>query len=206
MNCPSISWLAGPAGHMVDLARIWMFRYAPPHSYSKYRQIIAAARRTGARVLVETGTYKGVTTRRCLPHFGKVITIELDTTLAAGAKSRFKSWQNCEVIQGDAAQEVARILERADMDGDILFFLDGHFSGGDTACGQEPEPALDVLRTIAAKKKLVAGIIVDDFREFGTQGGWPTKTQLIAAAESLFAEFDLVVHLDQLLILRRAAA
>lgn len=75
----------------------------------------------GARVLVETGTYKGVTTRRCLPYFEKVYTIELDPTLAEAAKQRLKASAKCEVIQGDASEEVGKLLEGGCLESDILF-------------------------------------------------------------------------------------
>lgn len=206
MNSPLLAPLAGPIGHLVDLTRLGLFKYGAPHSFTKFRQILAAKRLTGARVLVETGTFKGVTTSRCLPHFEMVYTIELDSNLAAAAKQRFRRSPKCVVLQGDAMEEVGKLIGDESLGRDILFFLDGHFSGGVTAVGEKVEPALDVLLRIAEQKPRVAGIIVDDFREFGTQRGWPSKAELIGLAESLFGDFEIMVHLDQLLILRKRAA
>lgn len=184
------------------------FRYSNPHSYTKYRQIVAVARRTGARVLVETGTFRGVTTRRCLRHFSRVYTIELDHELAQEAKKRLARFGNCQVIEGDATQEVKTLLERPDVGSELLLFLDGHFSGSGTASGANAEPALEVIGVIARHKGSVAAIIIDDFREFGTQSGWPAKSELLRAIETSFPadDFQLTVHLDQVLVMRRKSS
>lgn len=205
MNNPLYTPIAGPLGHLLDIYRLLTFRYANPHSYTKYRQIVAASRRTGARTLIETGTYRGVTTRRCIGNFDRVYTIELDPTLAREAQRRLGRFANCTVIEGDAATEVKRLLDTGNIGNDLLVFLDGHFSGVDTAHGDQAEPAIDVLDAIARHRDRVAAIVIDDFREFGTQKGWPTKGQLLTALERLFpAEyFDILVHLDQALALRR---
>lgn len=205
MNNPLLAPIAGPIGHLVDLLNMLRFTYANPHSYSKYRQLISVARRTGARVLIETGTFRGVTSRRCARHFTRVYTIELDQGLAAAAKHTLSRYRNCEVIEGDATREVVAILARADVGDDLLFFLDGHFSGSGTALGNRPEPAVDVLEVIANHKSRVAGIVIDDFRDFGSQPGWPSKGDLLHSLERLFpaGEFILWIHLDQVLVMRK---
>ena len=51
----------------------------------------------------------------------------------------------------------------------------------------------------------LAAIVVDDFRLFGVDG-WPRKSELIRSVEDhLGADFDLTVHMDQLLIWRKLA-
>lgn len=206
MNNPLYAPIAGPCGHLVDLLNMARFRFLNPHSYTKYRQIVAVARRTGARSLIETGTFRGVTTRRCVRHFSHVYTIELDEALARDAKRRLSRFRNCEVIEGDATLEIQKLLQRPDVGGDLLFFLDGHFSGEGTALGASAEPALDVIRFVARHKARVAGVIVDDFREFGCQPGWPTKRELIGTLEEEFksAGFLLLVNCDQAVVMRRA--
>jgi len=204
MNNPLLAPIAGPIGHVVDLFNALRFKYVNPHSYSKYRQLIAVARRTGARALIETGTFRGVTTRRCARHFARVYTIELDHDLAVAAGKNLAHYRNCEVIEGDATREVAAILARADVGDDLLFFLDGHFSGSGTALGDCAEPAVDVLEVIAGHKRRVAGIVIDDFREFGSQPGWPSKGGLLHSLEQLFPsrDFTLWIHMDQVLLMR----
>jgi hypothetical protein len=206
VNNPLYATIAGPCAHLIDLLNMVRFRFLNPHSYTKYRQIVAVARRTRARSLIETGTFRGVTARRCVPHFSRVYTIELDEELSRDAQVRLSRFRNCEVIQGDATLEIQKLLQRPDIGGDLLFFLDGHFSGEGTALGASAEPALDVIRVIARHKDRVAGILVDDFREFGSQPGWPTKQELIGTLEQEFSDssFSLLVNCDQAVVMRRA--
>lgn len=205
MNNPVYAPIAGPLGHIIDFVNAAAFRFKNPYSYTKYRQIVAVARRTAARTLVETGTYRGVTTRRCIPHFNRVYTIELDPSLARSATQQFRRYGTCEVIEGDATKVIQVLLEQREIGGDLLFFLDGHFSGEGTALGVSAEPALEVIRIIARHKERVAGVVVDDFREFGTQPGWPSKGQLVALLEQCFSSdgFVLCVNFDQVVVMRR---
>jgi hypothetical protein len=189
------------AGHARDLVRLVRFDVFNPESYSKYRTIRKVQRRTGARMLLETGTLIGTTSRRCAPHFEKVFTIELSPELAKRATANLQAFPHVQVIQGDAQREVKRLLA-TDTIQDCLVFLDGHFSGGITALGEEPEPAVNILRDIAEHSQIIRAVIVDDFRDFGTQPGWPAKWELVRAAEELFANrgYRLTVHFDQLLL------
>ncbi len=59
-------------GHCVDIWDFLMFRYKNPHSWTKFRQIKAVAKLSGATRMLETGTYRGVTTRRCAKYFEKI--------------------------------------------------------------------------------------------------------------------------------------
>ena len=200
MNKPG-AFLQALGGHAVDLYRLARFDVRNPHSLSKFRQINALRRRTGATTLVEAGTYLGVTAGRCARVFARVITIELDPALAAKARAHLSGRRNVEVIEGDALREFPRVLARPDVH-DPLVFLDGHYSGGATAHGDLAEPAVEVVDAIAPFRSKVRGIVIDDFRCFGTDPGWPTKSALLAAIERHLPEFDIAVHLDQV-VLRR---
>ncbi|MGE0325267.1 MAG: hypothetical protein AB7S68_23280 [Polyangiaceae bacterium] len=191
------------AGYAVDLFRLSRFDVRNPHSLFKTRAIKAMRKRTGAQVLVETGTYLGVTTARCAPAFQTVKTIELQPDLARDAARWLARHQNVEVIQGDADAEVRRLFEQSDLDR-VLLFLDGHFSGGVTALGDVPEPAVAILDFLAHHRDRIVGIIVDDFREFGVQPDWPKKWELVQAAEEQFGShgYRVSIHFDMLLIER----
>jgi hypothetical protein len=189
-------------GHLVDLYRISSFDFSNPHSYTKFRTIISTKKKTQAKNIIETGTYLGVTTRRCASHFEQVHTIELDAELARKATDFLRPQKNVCVHQGDALEILPLILQR-DMS-DILIFLDGHYSGGETACGSMPEPAIEEINIISYFKTKVKAIIIDDFRLFGAEQGFPSKSNLFKAIEEQLPEFELVVHLDQILITRRS--
>jgi hypothetical protein len=159
-------------------------------------------RKTGARILVETGTFRGLTACRCSATFERVYTIELDAGLATAATEFLAKKRNVRVIQGDAIQELSRLFLQHDIR-DTLVFLDAHVCGPGTACGAIPEPAIEELRILSEHKDKVQAIIIDDFRNFGREHGFPTKSALLRAAEERFAEaFEIGVYLDQVIIVR----
>ncbi|MFH7024930.1 MAG: rRNA adenine N-6-methyltransferase family protein [Heteroscytonema crispum UTEX LB 1556] len=186
-------------GHVLDLYQIASFNFKNPRSYTKFRQIKSLQKRTNASVFIETGTFLGVTTKRCVPIFSKLYTIELDKQLAEQAKSFLSNNKNVEVIQGDSLEVLPQLLERKEID-NALVFLDGHFSGGVTACGDLPEPAIQELNILAKYKNKIKCIIIDDFRSFGSEPGLPKKFELLKAVENQFYEYQTTVYLDQLII------
>lgn len=191
------------AGHLIDLYRLVTFNPLNPHSYSKYRNLRAVQRRTGAHMLIETGTFLGVTTNRCSPHFERIYTVEIEPNLAAQAKAFLSRHTHVDVVVGDADVEVRRLFNEKKIQ-NALIFLDGHFSAGLTGSADNPEPAVSILEFLSLHAGQIAGIVIDDYREFGTQTGWPTKWQLTKTAEELFSPkgFRLTVHLDQMLLER----
>ncbi len=186
-------------GHIIDLYRLASFNFKNPHSYTKFRQIKSLQKRTNATVFIETGTYLGVTTKRCATIFSKLYTIELDEELAKQAKNYLSNNNNVEVIQGDTLEFLPNLLEREEIN-NALVFLDGHFSGGITACGDIPEPAIEELKILAKHKIKIKCIIIDDFRSFGIESGFPKKSELLKATENYFDDYQITIHLDQLII------
>jgi len=202
MNKPG-RMLSAAAGYAIDLCRLAQAEPRNPHSYMKYLALRGLARRTGARCLIETGTFRGVTSARCARIFARVVTIELDAALARDAEQRLARHANVTVLQGDAAVLLPAAFERHGC-GDAVVFLDGHFSGGITAKGPVVEPALAELEILARYADRICGIVIDDFRLFGVEPGFPKKAELTNAAESLFPfpAFALGIHFDQMVIER----
>jgi hypothetical protein len=189
-------------GHILDLYRLASFQFSNPHSYTKFRAIKSLAQKTDAEVLIETGTYLGVTTNRCAPFFKKVYTIELNQELAEKAKNFLSKRDNVDVVQGDALQILPTILQKETVKNSLIF-LDGHFSGGITACGELPEPAIEELKLISKYKDRVNAVIIDDFRLFGQEDGFPNKSTLFETLENYLNEFEVTVHLDQVVLARK---
>jgi len=191
------------AGHVVDLYRLAKFDVRNPYSFSKFRQLKALGRRSGAKVLIETGTYLGNTAMRCSRVFDRVITIELDPELFRQSQAYLSRRSNVECLEGDALKLLPMVLDRPDVN-DAMVFLDGHFSGGVTAHGELAEPACEEIEVLARFKHKLRSFIVDDFRCFGTDKGWPRKSELIASIEKHFGDqMDLTVHMDQVLVWKR---
>lgn len=203
MNRPN-QVFAALVGHLSDIARLARGIPINPHSRLKFHVLKSLARRTGARTFVETGTYFGVTAARCARVYARVVTIELDPALASQATAYLRRRKNVQVLQGDAAKLLGGVLETTPP-ADVVVFLDGHYSGGATALGELPEPALVELEVLAAFRDRLQAIVIDDFRLFGVEPGFPGKSELLAAAEGHFpaTEFELSVSLDQLILERR---
>jgi hypothetical protein len=203
MNAPGNPF-SSAAGLFVDLVRLATCRLQNPHSYLKYLAINRLRRATAGRTFIETGTYLGGTAYRCSKVFDRVYTIELDPELARQAAENLSQRPNVEVIQGDAAIELesvftGRVVDRA------VVFLDGHYSGGTTACGAAAEPALQELEVLGKHSDAIQAIVIDDFRNFGVEPGHPAKSELLRTLETHFPEslFSIAVQNDQVLVARR---
>lgn len=142
----------------------------PPHAVKE--DILRHTLETSpAPVFIETGTYRGDMCRRMVDLFEEIHTIELDERLAERARRQFKKWPHTHVVQGDSAQRLGSLL--AHLDRRALFWLDGHFSGGETARGSKDTPLLDELMAIRSHKIKDHIILIDDARYLGT-GDYPT--------------------------------
>lgn len=130
---------------------------------------------------VETGTYLGQTTNFLAGLSKHVYTIELDNSLAERAKKKFKN-RNITVIEGASEDVLEPILKR--LDGDINFWLDGHYSGGFTAKGKQDCPVLAELESIGRYLHQFGRVtvLIDDLRCFGS-GSYPHTNQLVQWSE-----------------------
>ena len=192
------------AGFMLDSwARVTQRPFVP-HSLTKLRNLAVAQRLSGATTVIEVGSFKGVTTKRLARYFGQVISIEIDPALHAIASKRCAHKSNVTILLGDGAVLLPEIVAKTK---NSLLFLDGHFSGGETGQGDEPEPVLVELDHIAASIDNVVGVVVDDFRLFGVEGGWPRKSEVMAKLEQVFPEthWTLLIQNDQFIAVRRGA-
>lgn len=126
--------------------------------------------------LVETGTYAGDMVAAMCPHFDRVISIELSQQLHHEAVKRFSRQPHVELLQGDSGRVLAELCPA--LSGRILFWLDGHYSGGITACGDQPSPIMAELEAIYANRKIEPVIVIDDARCFNGNDGYPTLATL----------------------------
>jgi hypothetical protein len=131
-----------------------------------------------------------------------VFTIEIDQALADAARAFLASRSNVEVICGDAVTELPRLFACHEV-GSAIVFLDGHFSGVGTGCGEMPEPAIEELRALRVHSSAIGAIVVDDFRSFGQEPNFPKKSELIRFAEEGFPDFVISIQNDQLSLVRR---
>lgn len=188
-------------GYLLDsLAKLRQVPFVP-HSYTKLQNINYARKASGAKTVIEIGSYKGVTTKRFSRLFESVISVEIDEDLHNIASERCKKRSNVKMILGDGSivlREIAPTVSNA------LLFLDGHFSGGVTGMGEEEEPVLKELDIIADYLHNFSAFVIDDFREFGTQTGWPTKHEVLEKLHHIFPVNSWKIHVqyDQILVIR----
>lgn len=159
-----IRWMrggcAGPAPHAVKMSvvRSYLCKY-------------------NLKRFVETGTYLG-DTLEYIAREGVVCTsIELSEQLHAKAMERFAGFENVNLILGNSAQEMPKLLKG--LEKPTLFWLDGHYSGGFTAKGEKDSPIMVELEAIY--NHAVAGhvILIDDARCFDGTNDYPQLDELL---------------------------
>jgi len=115
---------------------------------------------------VETGTYRGDSALALADAVGSCTTIELGTTLAAAAAARFASDPRITVMQGSSRGVLPDVVRR--LTGPTFFWLDGHWSGGETAGADDPCPLGGELEAIASSPRASDCLVaIDDARLFG---------------------------------------
>lgn len=159
----------------------------PPHQVKQaviedYRQ------RYRCSVLVETGTFRGDMVEAHMRHFDQVFSIELCQELYEKACYRFRKSPHVTIYQGDSGAVLPRIMRALHQP--AIFWLDGHYSSGDTARGDKDCPIYEELDAIfAAGNRHAHVLLIDDARCFVGEGDYPTiaaLTHYIQAKDSRY--------------------
>lgn len=146
-----------------------------PH-YLKRDILRAYARMYQLGSFIETGTYFGDMVDALKGEFEQVQSIELDHFLFERAQRRFRSYSHVRILHGDSASLLPLAL--ATVNRPTLLWLDAHYSGGITACGDQQSPILVELDHIFRHPIRGHVIVIDDARLFGTDSAYPTLQQL----------------------------
>jgi hypothetical protein len=143
------------------------------------RQLAADLRdRLEIRRVVETGTYTGATARVLGGMFDSVITIERSDDYYERARANLSRMPNVRQIHGHSGEKLATVA--ADAAGPTLYWLDAHWSGGDTAGSDDPVPLMRELDAIGAGDPRDC-ILIDDARDFATSpdARWPSLVEIL---------------------------
>lgn len=124
-------------------------------------------------VFVEGGTYRGETAKKMSDSFRKVYTIEKSDVMHGIAKENLENVSNVTMLKGDTREHLADILDNND---NILFWLDAHWSGGDTYGEEDECPLVEELEIIFEYPKNYV-ILIDDARLFLSPPPYPHKFQ-----------------------------
>jgi hypothetical protein len=137
------------------------------------------------RQYIETGTYHGDGIQRVLDQYERIHSIELAEKYAVEAAEKFLHHTHVTVYHGNSKEVLPTLLET--IPEPVTVFLDGHFSGGETAIGDElvdgvsSAPLLTEIEIIMSRPYDDI-VIIDDTRMFGLRtwmnpgskgGKWP---------------------------------
>lgn len=113
---------------------------------------------------VETGTLHGGTIFAMEPYFNDLFTIEVSEKYYNSTKSKYNG-KKINFLLGDSSVVFETLLPT--INNKSIFFLDGHWSGGDTGKSAKDCPLLEEVGLINNLFKHEAIIIIDDVRLFG---------------------------------------
>lgn len=143
---------------------------------------------------IETGTYNGETTFALEPYFDKLYTIEFSEKYYNNTKNKYHG-NKINFVLGDSSVVFQSLLPT--ITDNCIFFLDGHWSSGDTGKSEKDCPLVEEITHINNLFQNEAIIIVDDFRLFGLRlnEDWSNinKEELL---EILKLRINKVYHLD----------
>lgn len=127
-------------------------------------QHILSSKSSSFPIFVETGTYMGETLQVVEPLFERLYTIEIKEEFINNVKSRYMG-SKINFILGDSSIELEKLTKV--LDNNTVFFLDGHWSAGNTGKGAKDCPLYEEVTGICNNFKHSGIIIIDDFRLFG---------------------------------------
>lgn len=140
-------------------------RFAAPSPGFVKEQVLARHSPVDA-TWVETGTYLGTTTAFLASRATKVISIEPEPTLFANAVERFRDCSNVTILNGVSETLMPTVVNS--LTGNVAFWLDGHYSAGNTFKGALDTPIVEELAAIgdALANWGQVAVLIDDIRLF----------------------------------------
>lgn len=164
----------------------------PPPGLYKGLMLRHYAKQYNLRIFVETGTYRGNMVSALRYDFDKLYSIELDQKLFEAAKKRFADVPQIQLFQGDSGVELEKVLKT--FQAPALFWLDAHYSAGETAKGSLNTPILKELDLVLGHSDKHV-MLIDDARCFGVEPDYPTIQELSDYVRSKTDKFHFeVVH------------
>lgn len=143
----------------------------PPHQY-KQSVVEEVGKKYNLSTLIETGTLFGVMIECQRKFFKKLVSVELDQKLFENAKNYFKDYDHIKIFRGDSSDLMPKMLDEI-VDDSVLFWLDGHYSGGITALGKKQCPIYEELDWILKNNFSNLYILIDDARLFTGKNDYP---------------------------------
>ena len=151
--------------------------------------------------VVEGGTYLGGTALSLSKEFQRVYTIEKSDVMFEKARNNIGEKTNITLLRGDTRDHLQLLVSDID---NVLFWLDAHWSGGETYGEQDECPLLKELDIIFNSPMKNYAILIDDARLFLAPPplphlveNWPSIKQIAGIVPT---SFDMLVHEDVIYI------
>jgi hypothetical protein len=145
--------------------------------------VLELAKLAGITQFVETGTLAGVTSKWASDHFETVYTIELSKMFYDQYSDGLRFLKNVKPYLGDSREVLPTVLKEIS-DKKTVFWLDGHWSAGETAGETDECPILGELNLISKREGDI--ILIDDAKYFlcappkpHNPDKWPTISEIV---------------------------
>jgi len=178
-----------------------LFGWPPaPASFLEKKNLISqVAQENKLTCFVENGTFRGEMIAAQHEHFQKLFSIELSRELFEACRARFAGDEKIQLCQGDSGVKLgevaAQVVEPA------LFWLDAHYSYGNTAGGDSAAPIIKELSCLALRKQANDAILIDDARLFGLKSGYPKLEVIRKYASQYWPRHQFAIQSDIICIL-----
>lgn len=165
----------------------------PPHMI-KALCVKTFQERFGCPVFIETGTYHGDMVKSVRKDFHEIYSIELGETLFINACTKFSDFSHIHIIRGDSSRVLPELI--SPMKTKCLFWLDAHYSKGNTAKGSLDCPIIQELEIIKDHSVKNHIILIDDARLFNGENGWALLEDVLMLLKKINANYKIVVKDD----------
>jgi len=127
-------------------------------------------------IFIETGTYHGQMVQAMKNIFKTIYSIELGEHLYKEVVKKFEKEKHVILLHGDSGKKLPKILSTVQKP--CLFWLDAHYSRGDTAKGEIDTPINQELKSIFDHHIKNHIILIDDARCFNGTNDYPMINKL----------------------------
>jgi hypothetical protein len=170
----------------------WNRYNAPTPPAHKIKQIALeeTGKKYNCRILVETGTFRGDMMEAQKKNFDILYSVELSEEFWKAAKERFKNEPHIRLLQGDSGEVLPKLVPQLEQK--TLFWLDGHYCGGDTALSAVECPIYAEIDAVVKNNKGHV-MLIDDARLFIGKRDYPTIPELTAHVKKVAPSYSVSV-------------
>jgi hypothetical protein len=172
----------------------WVLRgrpHPPPHAV-KVTALRRYAKRYGLNTFVETGTYVGTTLADVTDQFRRLVSIELSEELYERARERFAAEPKVTLLRGDSTEQLPGVV--TGLGEPALFWLDAHYSEGNTARSAVDTPIRAELEAILGSSPHRHVVLIDDAHEFIGLGDYPSIDELATLVAKTAPSYTVAVR------------